>query len=287
MWSAAADQWQQHPLIGNGAGSFAEWWTRHGSATISVKDAHSLYLETLGELGLVGFLILVPIFVMGAFVSGRRSLLARGNRATTAALTATFGAYAVDVAFDWMWELTAVSIVAWAILALALSSPKPFEQSPGSKTERRTTRLLRGKGPLVATVIAAWLFVGAQAIPLLAQTEIEKSRAAVARGDAATAESAAIDARRIQPWAASPALQLALVMEQEGNLVQASAWIHEAIKYDSANWDLWLISTRIDVKRGDTSAAKESLSRAIELNPRSPRMIQLERALNEKAPASP
>jgi len=137
------------------------------------------------------------------------------------------------------------------------------------------------------TVAVAWLLIAAQTIPLLAQTEIGKSKAAVARGDAATAESAAIKARRIQPWAASPALQLAFVMEREGNLVQASAWIREAIKHDKTNWSLWLVSTRIDVKRGDVGKAEQSLRRAIELNPRSPRMIQLEQILNEKAAAAP
>ena len=45
--------------------------------------------------------------------------------------------------------------------------------------------------------------------------------------------------------------------------------------------------TRIDVKRGEIVKAKQSLRRAIELNPRSARMIQLERTLNAKAPAAP
>jgi hypothetical protein len=281
MWSAAVDQWQQHRIVGNGAGSFAEWWARHGSLTMSVKDAHSLYLQTLGELGLVGFLILALIFVIGASASVRRSLVARDKRVTMAALTAVFGAYSVDVAFDWMWELTVVSVVAWTILALALSSPKPFEQNPRSKTERRPAWLLRKKGPIFTIVVVAWLLIATQAIPLLAQTQIGESQAAVARGDSVTAKSAAMKARRIQPWAASPALQLALVMEQEGNLVQASAWIREAIRHDKTNWSLWLIATRIDVKRGEVGKAKQSLSRAIELNPRSLRMIQLEQILNK------
>jgi Flp pilus assembly protein TadD len=183
----------------------------------------------------------------------------------------------VDVAFDWMWELTVVSIVAWTILAL--SSPKPLEQNPGSKNERRPARLLWRKGPIVTTVAVAWLLIAAQTIPLLAHTQIGESQAAVARGDAAAAGSAAMKARRIQPWAAGPALQLALVMEQEGRLVQASAWIREAIKHDNTNWSLWLISARIDVKRGEIDKAKQSLNRAIELNPRSPRMAQLEQIL--------
>jgi O-antigen ligase len=286
LWSAAGDQWQQHPVIGNGAGSYAEWWARHGSLAVSVKDAHSLYLETLGELGLVGFLILASIFVSGASVGVGRSLVARDNRVTLAALTAAFSAYAVEVAFDWMWELTVVSAVAFAVLALVLSSHNPTERDSKPKDRRKLPRLLR-VGAITATVVVAWLLIAAQTIPLLARTEIDKSKAAVARGDASSAESAAMKARRIQPWAASPALQIALVMEQEGKLTQAGAWIREAIKHDETNWSLWLISTRIDVKRGEVGEAKRSLRRAIELNPRSPRMIQLEQTLNEKATAAP
>ena len=45
--------------------------------------------------------------------------------------------------------------------------------------------------------------------------------------------------------------------------------------------------TRIDVKRGDVGKAKQSLSRAIALNPRSWRMIQLEHTLNEKPTTAP
>ncbi len=277
MWSAAGDEWQRHPLVGNGAGSFAEWWTQHGSTSVSIKDAHSLYLETLGELGLIGFLILASIFVTGASVALRRSLTASDERVTVAALTAVFGAYSVEVSVDWMWELTVVSIVAFAALALALSSQKP----PGEGFEpvkRRPFGLVR-VGSVAAVVLACWVFAGAQSIPLLARTQIDQSKAAVARGDAAAAESAALKARRIQPWAASPALQLALVTEQEGKLARASAWIHEAIKHDEMDWNLWLISTRIDVKRGEIGTAKQSLRRAIELNPRSWRMVQLQRTL--------
>jgi O-antigen ligase len=287
LWSSAVDQWQHHVVVGNGAGSFSEWWARYGSTPGHVEDAHSLYFETLGELGLVGFSILALIFLVGALAGIKRSLTAGDRRITTAALTAAFGAYAVEVAFDWMWELTVVSIVAWVVLALALSSPKAPERDPSPQTERRPSQLLRKKVPVAATVLLAWVLITAQAIPLLAQTQIEKSQAALARRDGPAAEDAAVKARRIQPWAATPALQLALVLEREGKLVQADSWIREAIKRDETDWGLWLVSTRIDVKRGEIGKAITSLKRAIQLNPRSPRMIQLAQILKGKATASP
>ncbi len=38
-------------LLGGGAGTFGEYWTQHRPINLDVEDAHSLYLETLAELG--------------------------------------------------------------------------------------------------------------------------------------------------------------------------------------------------------------------------------------------
>ena len=43
------DQWKEYPLGGEGAGSYEHWWSQHASFTYFLKDAHSLYLEVLGE----------------------------------------------------------------------------------------------------------------------------------------------------------------------------------------------------------------------------------------------
>ena len=77
-------------------------------------------------------------------------------------------------------------------------------------------------------------------------------------------------ARDIQPWAASPYVQLALVNEEAGELARARDWIDEAIDRDRRNWRLWLVLARLETKLGYPRAAADSLRRAIELNPRSP-----------------
>ena len=41
-------------LEGTGPGSFGLWWARHAPFYSYVRNAHSLYFETLGETGLVG-----------------------------------------------------------------------------------------------------------------------------------------------------------------------------------------------------------------------------------------
>ena len=51
---------------GRGAGSYESWWSEHGTLATFVKDAHSLYLQTLGELGVVGLVLLLTALTAGA-----------------------------------------------------------------------------------------------------------------------------------------------------------------------------------------------------------------------------
>ena len=82
--------------------------------------------------------------------------------------------------------------------------------------------------------------------------------------------SAADEAHTLEPWAASPYLQLALLEEQSGDLRRLAARIGQAIDRDRSDWRLWLVSARIDVKAGFIGEARRSLARARALNPRSP-----------------
>jgi tetratricopeptide (TPR) repeat protein len=112
---------------------------------------------------------------------------------------------------------------------------------------------------LVAAIVAA--------IPLLASERIEASQAAVRRGAADDALSAARAARDLEPWAAAPYLQLALVEEEAGRLRAARAWLAEAHERDPRNAALWLVAARIDTKSGKIEEARKDLGRARKLNP--------------------
>ena len=63
-----------------GAGSYQSWWSEHASLPLFVRDAHSLWLETLAELGVVGLLLLATAFG-AAFVA---ALAAAGRLGPTA-----------------------------------------------------------------------------------------------------------------------------------------------------------------------------------------------------------
>src|SRR5204862_5020697 len=67
FWGGAVDEFQSEPLRGGGAGSYESWWAQHGSITYFIRDAHSLWLETMGELGLIGLALLVGFFAAVLF----------------------------------------------------------------------------------------------------------------------------------------------------------------------------------------------------------------------------
>ena len=272
-WGAAVDQFRENPLAGEGAGSYEGWWLQHGEIAGFVRDAHSLYLEMLGELGIVGFLLVVGAFGSGIAVGASRVRRADvTERPTVAGLLAAFLAFALAAGIDWMWELTAVSVVAFLILGLLTGAATDVARPAGASPERepRPRRsVMSGIAP-VALVAMAPFVVGAQAIPLATTLKIRDSQAAVNERDGERALADALTAARLQPWAASPHLQVALVREELGDLEEAHAAVREALAQDASNWSVWLVASRIETKLGEIEDARRSLDRAAELNPRSP-----------------
>jgi tetratricopeptide (TPR) repeat protein len=266
-------EFETEPLHGRGAGSYEAWWARHGKIPGFVQDAHSLYVETLGELGVVGLALLVLTFGSGFVVAGRRLLRASGDqRVALAAATASFFAYAVGAAADWMWELTIVSLVALVCLGLMVGpatalTPRLRPVEPAEPAPR--PRLYRyGMG--VAVIVAGWLAICAIAVPFMAGARLSDSQRAARRGDLATAVRAALDARSIQPWSSAPYQQIALLNEEAGNYKSAASWIRRALRRDVSDWRLWLARTRIEAEAGNVAAARRSVRMCRKLNPRSP-----------------
>jgi O-antigen ligase len=98
-----------HPLAGVGASGFAVEWARRRSIDETTKDAHSLELETLAELGLIGFALLATLFVAVA-LAARRAYLR--DPVLSAGLIAALVAWALHSAIDWDWEMPALTLLA-------------------------------------------------------------------------------------------------------------------------------------------------------------------------------
>ena len=267
LWESAWAQFREHPIVGEGAGTYEAWWAENGTLDLFVRDAHSLYLEVLGEVGVVGFVLLVAALVAGLVVGISRALTAdQQRRPAIAALVAVIVAWSIEAGADWMWESTVVTLVAAACLGLLVGA--------ATHEQEGTSWRPRGRGWLgarIGIVAVALVLIAVQTVPLISQLQIERSQTAVRAEDAEAALEAAESARRIQPWAASPHVQVALVEELRGDLRTARTAIRRALARDERDWRLWLIDARLETKLENFDAAAESLRQAIALNPRSSR----------------
>jgi O-antigen ligase/polysaccharide polymerase Wzy-like membrane protein len=121
-WRVALDAFAAHPLAGVGSGGFRVEWRRERKIADPARDAHSLYLETAAELGLVGLLLLAAAIAAVAVAAARAR---RRDRAASAGLIAALVLWAVHAGIDWDWEMPALTLVALALAAALSGPPEP------------------------------------------------------------------------------------------------------------------------------------------------------------------
>jgi len=137
-WHVAWGDVGEAPVVGRGSGTFALSWAEEQPVPQSVRDAHSLYLETLAELGLVG-LALVALALAPPLVAALR-------RPAAPAAAGAYVAFCLHAGLDWDWELPAVTVtglLCGCALLLAHERKKsvPLPSTPGTVTiDKRNVR---------------------------------------------------------------------------------------------------------------------------------------------------
>ncbi|HEX4668745.1 MAG TPA: O-antigen ligase family protein [Solirubrobacterales bacterium] len=265
FWSAAAKENQTKPLTGTGSGTFEYWWSRNGTTGETVHDTHSLYMQTLGELGIVGLTVLAAFLL--AIVVGGGVMAARagpGERPWLAAALAGCVAFCITASFDWMWQIPVLPIALLLLASLLLTTRAGSAQSRGGFS-------LPLRAALTVVAIAA---IVAIAIPLSSSSLLRQSQTDAREGDLSSALAAAKSAENAQPDAASPRVQEALLLESAGNLTAAAVAARAATEREETNWRNWLILSRVEAKLGHAVPAVHAYARAKSLNPRSPLFSQ-------------
>ena len=248
LWHVAWHDYESHPWLGSGPGTYEQEWNRHRTLSLNVVDAHNLYLEQLAEVGPFGLGLLVVALGLPLIAAVR----ARGTRLAGAALAA-YVAFLLHAAVDWDWEIPAVTLSALlcgiALLAAARTVPEPRGFAP----------LARPVGLAAATALGGLAFVG-----LVGNLALASSRHAAARGDW---QKSAAKARRASDWAPWSSAALDLLGQaqlQQGRAVAAAGSFRHAIAKDPQNWELWL--DLYSATSGRQAAV--AFRRAYELNPK-------------------
>jgi O-antigen ligase len=252
QYRAAFHEFERQPLAGSGAGTYElSWLKERPLGTWQIRDAHSLYVETLGELGIVGLALLVAALAM-PLVALRRAR--RHPLASTAA--GAYVAYLLHAGFDWDWEMTAVTLAA-LLCGVALLRVSSRNAAPAAR------------GRVRAAVLAATAAVGVFAtVGLVGNTATAKSARAVRGKQWTQAMQSAATARTWAPWSAEPLLWLGEAQVGQSELAPARRNLRAAIEKDPGNWQLWF-DLALASPRGGVEQ-RHSLAVALELNPLSP-----------------
>jgi hypothetical protein len=257
VWKSALAAFDEHPLDGTGAGTFEFWFNRHPDGDPQfVRDTHNLWLQNMAELGLPGLLLIVAFAVaaLAVAVAVRRRARRSLSAGLSTAFLAAFVVFLWHASVDWMWESTAITVLALAgvsVLGARLAGPR-----------RRLRWWAR------ATCVVLCLAAGALQLPgLLSTIEIRRSQSAEREGQGNQALALANDAVKVEPWSASAYEQRGLVLEAAGRYAAATAALRRAISDEPTNYVHWLDLARVQTERGEIAAAVADYARAHALRP--------------------
>ncbi|HEX3616107.1 MAG TPA: O-antigen ligase family protein [Solirubrobacteraceae bacterium] len=271
-WQVAWKAFTNSPLHGIGSGTFQYYWNAHaGRFAEKIVNAHSLWFETLAETGIVGWLLLAGFFALITIGGAVRALRATGGERTLLATsTAGMAAFCAAASFDWIWQIGVVPIVAMLLAAVTLAAQHHPAGQPAASKPRASSALRRWLPPRLLLVPAAALAMLLIAIPLASTVALNASQKAVRGGHLRQALADAETAQAIEPGAASPYAQQALVLEQADDISGAAAAIKRAIAREPSNFQLWLLADPIATAQDRPREALFDYQRALTLFPNYP-----------------
>jgi tetratricopeptide (TPR) repeat protein len=271
-WRIAVKEFRDRPLDGQGAGSYAPTYYLERRTTENIRQPHSIELQALAELGVVGagalLLFLGPI----AFGFARMALAGRLDawaRAAAVGAGGTFVAWLAHTSVDWLHlipGLTAIALGAAAILCAPWTAP-----------QRRIEVSRRGAAVLVAAyAVAIGLAAFAIGRSVLAKHHRAEAQKA-ARSDPAHAldeANASLDLNDdALPTYYVKAAALAKLHSYEG----ARDTLLAAARREPRAFVTWALLGDIAVRRGDFAVARRYYRRASRLNPRDEALAKLSR----------
>jgi hypothetical protein len=264
LWTVTWHNVEGHPLLGSGAGTFERYWLRHRTIGSKARDAHSLYLETLAELGPGGLALLTVALALPAAAA-----VAARHRGLVAPAFGAYVAYLLHAGIDWDWEMTAVTLAGLLCGASILLA---------SRSRSRRIRLpigYRALGLGIAFLFGAYALLG-----LVGNQALSAADAKAGSGRPQKEEAEARKAVRWAPWSSEAWRLVAEGEYAQGDLRGARASLRRALAKDSGNWQLWFNLAAASRSR----ERLEALRRAHQLNPLSPEIADYRASLRETSP---
>jgi hypothetical protein len=243
QWDVAWKQFEAHPWLGGGAGTWADYWVTHRPVASTIHNVHNQYLEALSELGPAGLALTLGFIgvPLAAFVRVRRSPYA-------SAAAAALVAFAVHSIVDWDWQLAGVTVPA-LLCGVALVAYSDAVSLP-----RLAAPVAIGAVALLL-LVSVWTAIG--------RMELGRISSDARAGRWVAAEHEARRASTLEPWSAEAWGRLGSLAASGGDRSLAQTAYQRAVARDGANWELWLGLAQVS----SGAVARRALAHAHALNP--------------------
>ncbi|MCW2924207.1 MAG: O-antigen polymerase [Thermoleophilia bacterium] len=246
---------REHPLQGVGAGNFRGTYVRARETREEPRVAHSLPLQLLGELGVVGGLL--GAIVLGCvLVAARRFLLSGPARDPAfAGGIAALAYWVAHASIDWLWQLPSVSLPAIALAGGLVACVSPAQ------------------GPVrtaIAAPFAAAALLASVALVLpvtMADAALRRARdPELRRTDPGAALDAAKDAARFDPNWAEAAITEGSLQATAGHRAAAADAGRRAVRDEPRSWSVQYRASGL-IGLDDTGEGLRAFEAARRLNP--------------------
>jgi hypothetical protein len=267
LWDVALEQFSDSPAYGDGAGGFQYTYLRERSpeGVPVARDAHSIELEVLGELGLVG-VILLALALGAAVVAALRARRAGSAWASLSAVALASGTYwLAHSSLDWFFHYPALTAPALALLGSACVAGA--RRAPLGADRRRIPIL-------VAVAILAVTLIP----PFLSERYVNDAYAEW-RDDLERAYDDADRAASLNQLSDSPLLAEGAIAQAAGDRQRAIEALTEAAERVPEEWATHYLLAGL-YATDDPELARQELEIARELNPLSEDVARLDRTLS-------
>jgi O-Antigen ligase len=271
LWDAALDAFRAEPLHGRGAGTYQViWQNRLHPRFLEVTDGHSLYLEVLGELGLVGLALLLVALLTPLAMALRR--LTGPGRQAYAAFAAGGIALLVHAGVDWDWEMPA--LFAWWFGAGGLVLARRFDAVTAARAAAP------GRIPRVVAGLACLLVAVTPARVAASEARVVTADDAFTQGDCRTAVNDALAALDVLDRAVAHEV-IGYCDLRGGQYELAIRAMRLAVQQDPDYWRYHYGVAVAQAIAGQDPRAEAAL--ALRLNPRSRQAQDLVRAMRARS----
>ena len=264
FWRIALNLSEKDPLLGVGGGGFQYSYLRERSeeGAESVRDAHSVELEILSELGIPGLIMFITA-VCAAAVGVWRGRGPGESSSLLAGCALAVGAYwLTHASLDWFWPYAGVTAPVFALLGAAAA---PAAESAKGRAPTKWRLLTAGAAVLLAISV----------IPLhLADRYVEAAYTGW-RDDLQEAQSDLERARDLNPLSVEPLMARGAILLADRKEEAAIAAFEEAALKRPEEWAAHYFLALLQA-RSDPEAARDELELAQRLNPLSADVAELE-----------